>query len=161
MKNSIIDPIADYLKTYVQDPARKEIIMTGKETTGKTRESIKTIKTPNSVHVEADGHIAVLEHGTGPKDVKVTFDVFWPIIQKWTVDKGMFSNMDDALYPSYGLARKIMAVGTVQYVAKEFINIFSEEVLEAKKRIPEIARESVQLSVHEIIQELKWRGEPK
>jgi len=163
MKNSIIDPIAIHLRK-VQAQIQDNIIITGKEATGKTRKSIKTIQTENTAKIEAAGHIQNLETGTPPTGYskQSVADLWRPPLVDWAKAKPITPKDDGVKKSKYtlierwtrGVAYLIVDKGSRQFQKNRFDNIFSKEITKAAKDIPKIAAESVKIEVHEIVKQI-------
>jgi len=160
MKNSIIDPIAIHLRK-VQAQIQDNILITGKEATGKTRKSIKTIQTENTAKIEAAGHIQNLETGTPPVGYskQAVNDLWRPPLVQWANAKPITPKDDGVKKSKYtpverwtrGIAYLIVSQGSDQFRKNRFDNIFSKEITKASKDIPKIAGDAVAISVHEIV----------
>lgn len=137
--NDIIFPekeILDFIYKNVEK-LKGEIISnlnsTGKNTTGKTAQSLKINNDSSTVELIGRGYFEELETGTPPRAQPANFQ---QIIKEWAEAKGIPIMTEDKLNQfAYQASNKIQQVGSKDYREGRRTNIYSDEVQDCWQKI--------------------------
>ena len=138
-----ITNISQYLQS-VQKEIQQNIISTGKEATGDTRNSVKVFTQESKTGIQAADHIGNLETGTPPNS-----GVTIPEIKRWATAKPVFT--ENVSRFAFFTTKRIEAVGSLQFIMNKFDNIFSKEIRDAIPEINKIAVDTVNTEIADIV----------
>jgi hypothetical protein len=109
---------------------QQNIVASGQNVTGKTKDSFKTFDNGNIIGIEANKFFGVLETGRGPGKMPYNSK---QIIREWMDAKGIFQDKTESAKNSiaYFITRKIQNNGTQLYVDKGRKDIYSDVITDS------------------------------